>query len=136
MHTAIYFPFLPPTLNEIIRECKANRHAYARLKDQFTQDCAVYAMGAPTFSGKVWLAFHWHVSTLKRDPADNTQAAAKFVLDGLVAIGVLSEDNGYVIQPPIVTSWQKKKPEGLVLRISDQPIFQLVELQEVTNALR
>lgn len=125
MKTTIYFPFLPPTLNEIIRECKNSRHGYARLKKQFTQDCAICAIGAPTFKGKVWLAFHWHVGTLRRDPADNTPAAAKFVMDGLVEAGILAEDNGFIIQSPIVHSWEKKKPEGLILRISDSPLYQL-----------
>lgn len=128
MKVTIAFPVLPPTLNEIIALCKESFHKYARTKDQYTQDCAIWAGRYPAFPGKVWLSFVWHVRTLRRDPADNTPAAAKFVLDGLVDAGILKDDSGFVIQPPVVHSWELSDKEGVLLTISDRPIYQLSEI--------
>jgi hypothetical protein len=131
MLTRLYFPFLPPTLNEIISAAKSNNgREYSRLKHDYTRDCAIVAMGSPVFAGEVWLAFDWQIKTLRRDPADNTPAAAKFVLDGLVQAGVLRDDSGFVIQPPVVHRWGLASQEGLILTISDRPIYQLRMLCE------
>lgn len=130
MQAEICFDFLPPTLNEIVEVCKDNPHKYASLKRDYTRDCAIASLGAPAFSGKVWLAFHWQVKTKRRDPADNTPAAAKFVLDGLVNAGILKDDSGFIIQPPVVHTWEQAKTEGLTLTISDRPIYELKRLCE------
>lgn len=127
MRATIHYP-LAPTLNEIIEACKSGW--YGKLKRRYTAECGATSLGCPSFPGRVWLHFHWHIGTLRRDPADNTPAAAKFVLDGLVKSGVLKEDNAEIIQQPVIHTWAKSKPEGLILTISDKPIYQLTKLED------
>lgn len=128
MKAVIELPLLPPTLNEILKAAKKHWSEYSKLKAEYTRDCGIWALGTPSFQGEVWLHFYWKVKTKRRDPADNTPAAAKFVLDGLVQAGVLKDDSGYVIQPPVIHDWEITKEEGLILTISDEPIFRLVEI--------
>ncbi len=128
MRVEIYFPVLPLTLNELIKICSEDSREYHALKKRYTRNCAIWAASAPQFKGKVWLHFHWHLRTALRDPADNTQAAAKPILDGLVEIGVLPGDSCKAIQPPIAITWDFAKTEGLTLTISTKPIFQLVPI--------
>lgn len=123
MQVEIVFDYLPPTLNELIKIAKQNPRQYARLKREYTRDCAITALGNPQFTGKVWISCHWHVKTLRRDPADNTPAALKCILDGLVDAGILKDDSGFVIQPPLVHSWELATQEGCKLLISDRPIY-------------
>jgi len=126
----IKVPLLPPTLNEMLKAAKDSPHKYAKYKRDYTRDCALSAIGYPQFPGKVWLAFTWFVRTLRRDPADNTPAAAKFVLDGFVHAGILKDDSGFVIQPPVVHFWQIAKNEGVIVVISDRPIYSIKETEE------
>lgn len=116
---------LCPTLNEIIRA--AEEGYYRKLKHRYTAECAILALGKKPFSGKVWLHYHWHIGTDRRDP-DNTFAASKAVLDGLVNIGVLEDDSSRVIQSPVIHTWELRRPEKLILRVSDSPIFTLTEI--------
>jgi Holliday junction resolvase RusA-like endonuclease len=122
---SINFEILPPTLNEMLKAAKNNWREYAQLKSDYTLDCQLYAIGAPTFSGRVWLACEWRVKTLRRDPADNTPAALKFVLDGMVAAGVIKDDSGFVIQPPVIHWWKQSKNEGVTVTISTKPIYEV-----------
>lgn len=130
MKHTIAIPLLPPTLNEIIKIAKENPHRYARLKKSYTRDCALAALGSPAFPDKVWLSFKWKVKTLRRDPADNTPAAAKFILDGFVDAGILSDDSGFIIQPPVVHFWVLSRVEGVEVTISDRPLFKLIPLEQ------
>lgn len=128
MIESIDIGILPPTLNEMLKAAKANWREYAKLKSEYTRDCELFVIGCPPFPGKIWISCDWRVKTLRRDPADNTPAALKFVLDGLVNAGIIKDDSGYVIQPPVIHQWQVSKDEGVKVTISDKPIYQLTKL--------
>lgn len=127
MQATLELDFLPPTLNEVIRLCKESPHIYARHKRQYGNDCALCAIGMPQFPGKVWIAFEWRIKTFKRDP-DNTGVAAKFIMDAIVKVGVLKDDSAEIIQPPIVHSWKQSSQEGVLLMISDRPIYEIKQI--------
>ena len=123
----IDFDYLPPTMNEFLAAANRNRHVYGKLKAEHTSNCAIIAHDAPKFPGRVWIACHWRIKNIKRDPADNTPSALKFILDGLVQAGVITDDSGMVIQPPVIHGWEKSKDEGVLLTIADHPIYQLTQ---------
>lgn len=129
----ITFNVLPPTLNEIIRLAEEGR--YGSVKKQFTLICAIAASGCPSFPGEVWLACDWRISNFRRDPADNVVASLKFVLDGLVNLGVLKDDSALVIQPPVVHNWIQTNNEGLTLTISTEPIFEALQKTATAKGL-
>lgn len=124
MQATLELDFLPPTLNEVIRMCKDSPHVYARYKRRYGDDCALCALGMPQFTGKVWLSFEWRIKTLRRDP-DNTAVGAKCLMDALVKIGIIKDDSAEIIQPPIIHTWKQSKQEGVLLVISDRPIYEL-----------
>lgn len=117
---------LPPTLNEIIRSARGNRYASAGEKEDWTAYCASYCVGRSKFSDQVWIAFIWKVHR-RRDP-DNTCAAIKFILDGMVWDGMIAKDSLMVIRSPVVHEFQKPakgQEESVIVRISDAPLFRL-----------
>ena len=124
MLATLELDFLPPTLNEVIRLCKESPHVYAKHKRRYGEDCALCAIGLPRFPGKVWIAFDWRIKTLRRDP-DNTAVGAKCLMDALVKIEIIKDDSAEIIQPPIVHTWQQAKTEGVLLTISDRPIYEI-----------
>jgi len=81
-----------PGLNEIIEYSKEHWAKYAGEKHFRTQEIAYLAKNQ--IKGKykkVDLAFTWFCKNKKRDK-DNIIAGQKFVLDGLVAAGVIEND--------------------------------------------
>jgi len=90
--------FIPgplPGLNEMIDQakgCGGRGARYARIKDQWTQTCALHALAAELKPmARVQLEFHWIERTRQRNP-DNIAAAHKYILDGLVTAKVLAND--------------------------------------------
>jgi len=81
-----------PGLNEIIEYSKEHWAKYAGEKHNRTEEIAYLAKSQ--IKGKyqkVDLAFTWFCKNKKRDK-DNIIAGQKFVLDGLVAAGVIEND--------------------------------------------
>ena len=81
-----------PGLNEIIEYSKEHWAKYAGEKHNRTEEIAYLAKSQ--IKGKyqkVDLAFTWFCKNKKRDK-DNIIAGQKFVLDGLVAAGVIEKD--------------------------------------------
>jgi len=85
-----------PGLNEIIDAAKRNPHEYARMKCEYTQMVAWLAKKLPRFN-KVALIITWYEPDHRRDP-DNIMAGQKFILDGLVVAGAISNDSQKYIQ--------------------------------------
>lgn len=132
MRAVIRIDVLPMTLNEMLKLAKDNPHKYAKYKRDFTNDCSMYALGCPKFTGKAWIEFEWHVGNLRRDP-DNTAAAAKCVMDGIVNAGIIPDDSLAYIQSPILHRFVWQKPEGVILTISDKPLYSRIEKTEDSN---
>ena len=78
-------------LNEYIRVERGNRYAAASLKKKDTELVASQATEAGIIKEPCLITFNWLYST--RHDFDNIAFAKKFVLDGLVKAGVLSNDN-------------------------------------------
>lgn len=81
-----------PGLNEITDAARGNRYASAKMKKEYTELVAWYAKSArlPRLK-RVDLVFTWYEPHRQRDK-DNIMAGQKFILDGLVAAGVLDND--------------------------------------------
>lgn len=56
-----------------------------------TQICSLYARGLGHIDGRVKVGITWYCKNQKIDP-DNLSFAKKFVIDGLVAAGVIDND--------------------------------------------
>lgn len=100
------------SLNEYVRAERANRYEAARVKRGETarvRDAAL-AQGAPRFAGPVTVSTTFYEPDRRRD-ADNVGFARKFVLDGLVAAGVIPDDSRrYVPQCPDRVLTDRERP--------------------------
>jgi hypothetical protein len=99
---ALWVPGPLPGMNEMIAAAKGSGgrgRAYSTMKRDLTAVVAGVATRAqiPRFAGRVLLDFRWYEPNRKRD-CDNVAAARKFVLDGLVAAGVLKGDGWRYVQ--------------------------------------
>lgn len=82
-----------PSLNDYVDAERRNRYRAADIKRRQTERVRLEAVaqGVPHFEGPVVVRFLWVEPTRRRD-LDNVAFAKKFVLDGLVAAGVLDGD--------------------------------------------
>lgn len=82
-----------PSLNDYVDAERLNRYRGAAMKRTQTErvQAATIAQGLPRFAGPVAVRFLWVEPNRRRD-LDNVALAKKFVLDGLVAAGVLEGD--------------------------------------------
>lgn len=82
-----------PSLNDYVAAERADRRAGAGMKRRETgrAEAAAVAQGLPRFSGPVAVRFLWIEPNRRRD-LDNVAFAKKFILDGLVAAGVIDGD--------------------------------------------
>jgi hypothetical protein len=90
------FPGELPGMNEIVEASKgANGRGreYSKMKSTYTLLIKAHAKkqyrGAPF--ARYTLAFQWFLKDARKDP-DNIISAKKFILDGMVAAGVLTGD--------------------------------------------
>lgn len=81
-----------PGLNDMTDAARRNRYESAKMKREYTDLVAWCAKSArlPRFE-RVDLIITWYEPNMKRDK-DNIMAGQKFILDGLVQAGVLSND--------------------------------------------
>ena len=81
------------TLNPYINAERGNRYAAAKIKEVETYRAELIAKvsGVKISRYPVSLYFYWYRQNKKTDP-DNIEFAKKFILDGLVKAGVLSDD--------------------------------------------
>jgi Holliday junction resolvase RusA-like endonuclease len=82
-----------PGLNEIIAASKQHYQVYAKEKKVLTHKVESLARAARlrTISSRCAVRFLWFEANRRRDQ-DNICAGQKFILDGLVAAGVLPDD--------------------------------------------
>ena len=91
---SFYIPFRLPSLNEYVLANRSNRYSGASMKKRYEDDIRLCIRSAnlPKITGKVFVAFTWFEKTRRRDN-DNVAFAKKFILDALVAEGVLIDDS-------------------------------------------
>ena len=85
-------PFRLPGLNDYINAERANRFAAAKLKKQTQEAIKKCTVGLTPVTKPVKISFIWQGKTARRD-IDNISAAKKFILDALVASGLLPDDS-------------------------------------------
>ena len=89
--TKFEIPGRLPGLNEIIDAAKSHFGAYAKMKHEHTTAIAWLAKKLPTYK-RVALVITWYEPDQRRDP-DNVMAGQKFILDGLVQAGTITNDS-------------------------------------------
>lgn len=93
MSVSIWFPGRWPDLNSYIDAERANRFQAAKVKQIYTDAARVIAQasGVEMVETPCAVQFTWRLTDRRTDP-DNIAFAAKFILDGMVAAGVLPND--------------------------------------------
>ena len=81
-----------PSLNEYIKADRSNRYAGAAMKKKYTGIVQLLVRNCKLEPIKYDVAFTW-IKPNNRKDHDNISFAQKFVLDGFVKSGVLSNDN-------------------------------------------
>ena len=92
MKTSLEIPMKLPSLNDYIKECRANKYAGANMKKSIENELALYINKLPVFTNPIRLKIIWIENNLKRDP-DNIAFAKKFLLDTMVKTGKIKNDN-------------------------------------------
>ena len=91
---SFFLDFPLPTLNEMIRTARGNKFAAAAQKKKYTDLVAMEIMGQtdrPHFEA-ISLDITWIETNKKRDP-DNCFMGVKYLLDGIVAAGIIDDDD-------------------------------------------
>ena len=89
-----FLDFQLPTLNEMIRTARGNKYAAAAQKKKYTDLVAMEIMVQtmrPYFAA-ISLDLTWIETKKKRDP-DNCFGGVKYILDGIVAAGIIDDDD-------------------------------------------
>jgi len=94
MTQELFIPIRFPSLNEYIGAMNRNRFVGNQMKREHTDLVAQYARVNKLghFTEPVTIEFHYTEPNNKRD-GDNIVFAKKFILDGLVEAGVLTDDS-------------------------------------------
>lgn len=79
-----------PAQNEIIKAAKSSPYAYSRMKKDSTNTITWLSKNKANMD-RIWLDITYVCKNRRKDP-DNIAAAKKFILDGLVAAGVIPND--------------------------------------------
>jgi Holliday junction resolvase RusA-like endonuclease len=114
---------LPPTLNDIIATARRHHFASASQKKFWTNAVALACANMMRFDGEVHLEFVWFVKNRRRDP-DNITAAQKYILDGLVKVGILTDDNFGVVKSPVIHWFELSSTDGFALAIRNEKAWQ------------
>lgn len=93
MSQDLFIPVRFPSLNEYISAMNRNRFVGNKMKKEYTDLVAQYARAKDLghFTEPVAIHFYYTEPNSKRD-GDNIVFAKKFILDGLVQAGVLTND--------------------------------------------
>lgn len=84
-----------PSFNDYINECRKNRYAGAKMKQEIEYEIWLYIMQqlkGVIIEKPVFITFTWIEENGKRD-LDNICFAKKFILDALQKTEVISNDN-------------------------------------------
>jgi hypothetical protein len=117
---------IPPTLNEQIRDARANKFKSSSVKKALTAEIAKGLVGLHQFPGKVWIDFLWKVKNFGSDP-DNIDASRKYLMDGAVMAALIKKDSLMIIQSPIIHDYIRGD-NTVRVRLSDRPLWRLISL--------
>ncbi|MEP0754958.1 hypothetical protein NDA03_22335 [Trichocoleus sp. Lan] len=106
----------------MIRTARGGWQASAKEKREWTELITSYCKGAYQFQGKIWLEYVWRVKNLARDN-NNIAAATKYIDDGLVEAGVITDDSLKYIQSPVCNWYVQSNQDMVTVRIANVPIY-------------
>ena len=93
----IVIPGELPTLNAVLAATKSHWSMYAATKKQMTNKVAYLARkDLRPIENSVEVEIEWTTKDRRQDP-DNISYGAKYLLDGLVAAGILQDDNRKIV---------------------------------------
>ena len=107
-----------PGLNKIIDAAKSHYHVYRKLKEKNTNAVAWSAKQLPTYEA-VKLDITWYCKNRRRDP-DNIASAVKFIYDGLVEAGIITNDG-----------WSENKGWSNTFKVDKENPRVEIEIREV-----
>ena len=83
-----------PGLNDYTKACRSNKFVGAQMKADAEQLISLFIRNQhlEPVPGKVYVSFTWYEPNERRDP-DNVAFAKKFILDALVANGIIEGDS-------------------------------------------
>jgi len=113
----IEIPMRLPSLNEYIRECRANRYAGASMKKEVERDIAYFINKLPKYNKPIKIHFHWVEENKKRD-LDNVAWGKKFILDSMVKAGKLKDDNRNYVKG-FIDTFEYGKESKVILEIEE-----------------
>lgn len=96
MTQELFIPGPLPGMNELIAAAKGaggRGYLYAKLKREWTETVASLAKARLTHVETAWFRFDWYEKGRRRDPDNVAAGGRKLILDGLVAAGILTDDN-------------------------------------------
>lgn len=112
--------FIPgplPGMNEMIDMARDHWSESHRNRQMWVDHIAAIIGRVPKLE-RVHVHFHWLEKDRRRDP-DNIIAAKKYVLDGMVAAGLVSND-GWVQAAGFLDTWDvNKKNPGVYVRVRE-----------------
>ena len=108
MQTLKYtIPFIPPSNNKF--KGRQNAWEYRALKKEWSQIVGIYCKSIPsTPIAKSNLTITYYFKTKSRHDPDNYNGV--FILDGLVAKGIIQDDNFNCINLILKGAWDKSNP--------------------------
>ncbi len=113
----IEIPFRLPSLNEYINECRKNRYAGNKMKQDKQNDIMIFLNKLPTYTRPIQIHFHW-VEENKRRDLDNVCFAKKFILDSMVKAGKLKDDNRNCVSG-FTDTFEYAKESKVILEIKE-----------------
>lgn len=92
MKVRAIIPMKLPSLNDYVRDCRANKYGANEGKRELEYAISLYLRKLPRFEHPIRIRFTWIEQTKRRD-YDNVAFAKKFILDAMVKSGKLKDDN-------------------------------------------
>lgn len=105
-----------PSLNDYVNACRTNPYKGAKVKKDAKQRVmwAAKAARVRPMKAPVTVSFEWVEPDMRRDK-DNISSAKKYVLDGLVALGIIENDNWKWIKGSLADTYKVNKANPRVI---------------------
>jgi Holliday junction resolvase RusA-like endonuclease len=114
----VEIPLKLPSFNEYINECRKNRYAGNKMKQDIENDIMYFINKLPKFKDPIQIHFHWIEANKKRD-LDNICFAKKFILDALVKAGKLKDDNRKCVDG-FIDTFEYGEETKVILKINEK----------------
>lgn len=116
----LFIPERFPGLNELVGENRKHWSKGAAMKSQYTMITKVAAKKhLKPVQNPINIGWKWYEPNNLRDP-DNITSAKKFILDGLVAAGIIPDDNQKWVKGWLYEEWEVVKDKlkvGVMIEI-------------------